>query len=94
MKVYAQIVDDYIVMITEKQYDGMIEIEIPDDFDYDHINWYEYSNGELIYHDLSIDIPPIPSYEERITALEEQNALLLEQLAMYESSYHLGVQEA
>lgn len=94
MKAYIQLIDNYIVTVMFEETEGFIEVQLPEDFDFSHTNWYEYSNGELIYHDLSIDIPPVPSYEERITALEKQNVLLLEQLAMYESSYQLGVQEA
>ena len=90
MKKYIQLYNNYIVMIKETLEEGeenLIEIELPEDFNYNHIDWYEYVDGELIYHDHSNDYPVIPSQEERITALEEQ-------LVAYEQSYAKGVQDA
>ena len=44
--------------------------------------------------DIEPEAPVEPSYEERISALEEQNETLIAQLAQYEESYAKGVQEA
>ena len=94
MKAYIQLYNNYIVMVSDTEDENLIEIELPEDFDYDHIDWYEYVDGELIYHDRSDEYPVVPSQEERITALEKQNATLVAQLEAYEISYAKGVQEA
>lgn len=94
MKAYIQLYNNYIVMVSDTEDENLIEIELPEDFDYDHIDWYEYVDGELVYHDRSDEYPVIPSQEERITALEKQNATLIAQLEAYEVSYAKGVQDA
>lgn len=96
MKAYIQLLNNYIVKVQmeNEELENLIEIELPEDFDYGHINWYEYVDGELIYHDRSDEYPVVPSQEERITALEKQNAELIAQLEAYEVSYAKGVQEA
>ena len=87
MKAYIQLYNNYVVMVSDIEQEDLIEVELPEDFDYSRIDWYEYVDGELIYHDRSNEYPVIPSQEERITALEEQ-------LVAYEQSYAKGVQDA
>lgn len=94
MKAYVYLVNNYVVTVMYEPMDGFVEVELPEDFDYSHIDWYEYVEGQLVYNDLSEDIITPPSYEERIAALEKQNAELVAQLAAYEESYAKGVQEA
>lgn len=94
MKAYIQLFNNYVVMVSDIEDENLIEIELPEDFDYDHIDWYEYVDGELVYHDFSEDIPVTPSQEERIAALEAQVAAQNEQLAAYEAAYAEGVQDA
>ena len=97
MKAYVQLYNNYVVLVQEtlgENDENLIEVELPEDFNYNHIDWYEYVDGELIYHDRSDEYPVIPTQEERITALEKQNAELIAQLEAYEVSYAKGVQEA
>ena len=87
MKAYIQLYNNYVVLVSDTEMEGLIEVQLPEDFDYNHINWYEYTeDGQFIKHEPE-PVEPTKTYEERITALEEQ-------LVAYEQSYAKGVQDA
>lgn len=89
MKAYIQLVENKIVSVMYDYTENFIEVDLPEDFDFSHINWYEYTGeGQFIKHiPEEIIEPEIKTQEERITSLEER-------LDAYEASYASGVQEA
>lgn len=55
---------------TEKEYsEGMTEIEVPDDFDFDHQDDYIYKDGLLSYSQRPTEpLDPYVSYQQQIQA--------------------------
>ena len=50
---FIQIYNGRIVRVSEEQMlEDDIQIDLPDDFDYDHIDRYEVADGELVKHDI------------------------------------------
>lgn len=74
---FIQIKDGRIVRISEVSNGDDIEMELPENFDYDHIDRYEVVDGSIIENDLP-QVDSEPTQEERIAALEEENAMLME----------------
>lgn len=73
---FIQIYNGRIVRVSdERMLDDDIRMNLPDDFDYDHIDCYEVVDGELVKHAMKTD--NTPTEEERIAALEEALELLL-----------------
>lgn len=73
---YIQIYNGRIVRVSEKRIlDDDSEMNLPESFDYDHIDRYELVDGELVEHELESD--DTPTQEERIAQLEEALELLL-----------------
>lgn len=59
--------------------DGEIEVEIPEEIDFERIHEYLYADGVFVHEPLPVPEEPktMPTQEERITELEEALALLL-----------------
>lgn len=67
-----------MVRVSEESSGGDVKIELPEDFDFDHIDRYELVDGELVKHDLPELAPEEkPTFVERLQELEEAIELLL-----------------
>ena len=73
---FIQIYNGRIVRVSEEQMlEDDIQMDLPDDFDLEHIDSYELVNGVLVKHELETD--NTPTLEERLAAQEEALELLL-----------------
>ncbi|MBQ8617665.1 MAG: hypothetical protein IJ418_09135 [Clostridia bacterium] len=61
--------------------DDEIDVTIPEEIGIESIHEYRYENGEFIHDPKPVEvIEPQPTTEERLAALEEENAQLKEAL--------------
>lgn len=49
---FAEIRNGRIVRVSEEGTPGDVEMDLPEDFDYDHIDRYEVTSSGLVKHDL------------------------------------------
>ncbi len=74
---YIQVYDDRIVGLSDYPMQGYdYQAELPADFNFDYIDDYTFSKGKIAYKPK--ERAKTVSSEERITALEEQNAFMTE----------------
>ena len=67
---YIQIYNGRIVRVSEEQeLEDDVQMDLPSDFDYDHIDLYEVVDGELMKHEPEVP-EPTPTQEDRIAQLE------------------------
>ena len=73
---YIQTYNGRIVRVSDEQMlEDDMQMDLPSDFDYDHIDSYEVVDGVLIKHEIEED--NAPTAEERIAELEAALELLL-----------------
>ena len=61
--------------------DGEIEVTAPDEFTADNFQDYVLVDGHLVYDPLPVvEEPIVPTLDERLASLEEENAYLKEAL--------------
>lgn len=58
---FVQIKNGRIVRVSEERSHGDVEMDLPEDFDYDHIYRYEVTSSGLVKHDL----PKVETPESR-----------------------------
>lgn len=49
---FVQIIKGRITRVSEEAGDGDVEMVLPEDFDFDHIDRYEVTESGLVRHDL------------------------------------------
>lgn len=73
--------------------EGEIAVELPDDFDTEHISDWKLVEDSLVYDPLPVKPAEEPTDEsERINALEKKVEEQAAMLAAYEAAYTEGVQ--
>lgn len=72
---FVQIKNGRIVRLSESKNDGDIELELPEDFDFERFDRYKVINGALIKHDILEEEKP--SLQDRVENLEEALEMIL-----------------
>lgn len=74
---FVQVKNGRIVRVSETKNVGDVELDLPEDFDFDHIDRYEVDGDTLIKHDLitESDLDPTPAepdiYDELAAVYQE-----------------------
>ncbi len=73
---FAQIICGRIVRISEESGGDDVELDLPEDFDFDHIDSYEVTENGLVKHNLPApEIPQTPYVTYYVTWEELEKAL-------------------
>ena len=71
---FAEIRNGRIVRVSEERSRGDVEMDLPEDFDYDHIDRYEVTSSGLVKHDL----PKMETPESRYVTWAGLDSILKE----------------
>ena len=76
----------YIMAMSETPLGNAIELDLPEDFDYEHQSCYKYENDELVYDEMKAD-----DYD--LNDLRELRVNILKAFDIYKTNVIYGIEE-
>ena len=76
----------YIMAMSETHLGNSIELELPEDFDYEHQSCYRYENNELVYD-------PIKAADYDLNDLRAERVNILKAFDIYKTNVIYGIEE-